>query len=222
MVTLEDLDKKYYEATWVIAEGGAVSAIKIILDDKSVISKLAEKIGAVYGLTEEDVADLSKKVGFCVSDDNKASDDAHLPASEADDSLGSLLMKRIGPAMLNRVKTAVPQVDLVLTAGHAVGTTGWFIYKARSFNLEAYQLAAHRNGVDLSKTAVLAKQAEIVSDEAHPSTFPDQIHHSKFVALAENVSTGAAKGGAQLSAIAGGMFNRLSRRFAEDTEDSGR
>lgn len=218
-MTLEELDKKYYEASWIIAEIGAVSAIKLILDDKSGMANCTAKIGEVYGLTEEDVATLSAKVGFSVSDYDlsKGSD---LPTSEADDSLGSLFMKRVGPAMLNRVKTAVPQIDLVLSAGHAVGTAGWFAYKARSFNLEAYQLTALRNDVDLSAAAVLAKKAEMDSCEAQPCISLSQVDRSTLSMWTENVTTGAVKGGAQLSAMAGGMFKRLSQRSAESTKVS--
>lgn len=222
-MTEGELNAKYTEASWLIAKRSASAAGKAIFFNAERLADTTREIGALYGLSDEELSRLSSHgEGGVVATVQQLtnqflSDGTHPSAGQAiqvakaavqhnqtTTMLATLL--KAGPAAAqavasgSQVATKSHPLGWILTAGYAVGSAGWFAYSARAFNLEAFEFVRQREHIILSAAPV-----EISEDDPAIETTTFEIKVPTLAGLRSKASSLGVKAGA----VAKGLFGRF-------------
>lgn len=170
-VTIDDLDTRYREATWLITKRSGWAMAKALTLGSESLDALVEKIADLYELSSEErrrlrpnvaaeaqsgvgkAANLAKTLfgaGVTAEGGIKAAKTAYRAGR-----LGktALTLVKAGPkaaqtmANTGRFVGKANPVIAIATAAYATGTTGWLAYHARAFNLASYELVKAREGL---------------------------------------------------------------------------
>jgi len=163
--TLADLDRIHADAAALIRRRAALAGAKALMIGRESLSDLTDDIAALYGLSPADRAMLAKAGAGTDRADAPAAEPAVASAGlagalrlakqaqKATGYLGTARKVATGAGVALRggrlLSRAVPLAAAAWGA-YAVGTGGWFLYRANRYNAAARDLLAARIGREVS------------------------------------------------------------------------
>jgi hypothetical protein len=171
-MTLEELNQKHTEASWLIARRSASAAGKALLFTSESLEDTISEIVAIYGLSDDEVIELQPR-----GDDGTVASlqkmtngllgrETNRDAGQAMKIARTAIQNGTTTAMLATLMKAGPRAaqtaaaggsaasrgtpwGWIATATYAAGTAGWFAYSARAFSVEAFEFVRKRDGIEL-------------------------------------------------------------------------
>ena len=171
-MTIEDLDARYREASWLITKRSGWTIAKALTLGSESLEVLIENIADLYELSAEERRRLRPNIAAeAQSGIGKAASYAKALFGAGITAEGGIKAAqtaykagRLGKTVLTLIKAGpraaqtmantgrmvgkANPVIAIATAVYATGSTGWLAYHARAFNLAAYELVRRREGLD--------------------------------------------------------------------------
>lgn len=219
-MTLEELNQRYTDASWLIATRSASAAGKALIFSSESLDETLREIAVMYQLSDDDAAQLAppsgsgtvagiqKLAGNLLGEGQEA---AHPAVNIARSAIRSGQARNVlttffkaGPSAAQAVATAGnaaakgTPLGWIATAGYAVGSAAWFAYSARAYNLHAFEFIRQREGLVMETDPPIERRGEdfdVPGDRASASP--------KFAAIASRASALTSKAGGAVSSVLG-------------------
>jgi hypothetical protein len=241
-VTLDDLDAKFREASWLIAKRSTVAAGQALIFSAGSLDDAAEEVAAIYALSAEEKAQVQPTHAHAALESVQTAANglfgdalgmsAGQAASVAKKAVASgkklTFLKTLMQAGPKAAKLAVSGGKAasraagkgtpwgwIATAAYAVGTGSWFAYNLHAFNIAAYDLVRLREQIELPPER-LDEQGLLSAETFAPVLSSLSVGVSAVGRQASAAWDGALDAGGQLAGATSGFFGRLSARLRKN------
>ncbi len=238
-MTLDEIDAKFREASWLIAKHSTVAAGQALIFSAGSLDDAASEIAAIYSLSEDEKTRVQPTHAYGALDSvqkaanglfgNSFGMSTGQAASMAKKAVTSgKKLKFLKTLMQAGPKAAKLAMGTGKTAGHAagkgtpwgwiataayaVGTGSWFAYNLHAFNIAAYELVRLREGIELPPER-LDEHGLLSAETFAPVLSSLSTGASAVGRQASAAWDGALDAGGQVAGATSGFFGRLSARL---------
>lgn len=241
-MTLDDLDAKFREASWLIARRSTVAAGQALIFSAGSLDDAAEEVAAIYALSVEEKARVQPTHAHAALESVQTAANSvfgesfGMSASQATSvarkavASGKKLtflktLMQAGPKAaklaLNGGKAASKAAGKgtpwgwIATAAYAVGTGSWFAYNLHAFNIAAYDVVRIREQIELPPERL--DESGLLSAETFAPVLSSLSTGVSAVGRQASVAwDGAVDAGGQLADATSGFFGRLSAKLKKN------
>lgn len=238
-MTLDDLDAKFREASWLIAKRSTVAAGQALIFSVGSLDDVAEELAAIYALSGEEKARVQPTHAHAALESVQTAANslfgetlgmsAGQAASAAKKAVASgkklTFIKTLMQAGPKAAKLAVSSSKAagdaagkgtpwgwIATAAYAVGTGSWYAYNLHAFNIAAYDLVRLRERIELPPER-LDEHGLLSAETFAPVLSSISEGVSAVGRQASAVWNGTLDAGSHVVDATSGFYGRLSARF---------
>ncbi|MBD8546797.1 hypothetical protein [Sphingomonas sp. CFBP 8760] len=238
-MTLDDLDAKFREASWLIAKRSTVAAGQALIFSVGSLDDAAEEVAAIYALSGEEKARVQPTHAHAALESVQTAASslfgetlgmsAGQAASAAKKAVASgkkltflKTLMQAGPKAANLAVSGGKAAGnaagkstpwgWIATAAYAVGTGSWYAYNLHAFNIAAYDLVRLRERIELPPER--SDEHGLLSAETFAPVLSSLSTSASAVGRQASAAwDGALDAGGHVASATSGFFGRLSARL---------